>query len=42
VCKSDRGASHLWLHPQLNVPVRGEINGMAFALTALELASPAK
>src|SRR5207253_484650 len=42
VRKSDRGASHLWLHPQLGVPVRGEINGVAFTLTALEVAPPAK
>ena len=42
VCRTGKSASHLWLHPQLSVPVRGEINGIAFALTALELAPPAK
>jgi thiol-disulfide isomerase/thioredoxin len=42
VRKGDGGAGYLWLHPQLSVPVRGEINGLAFTLTALELAPPAK
>jgi hypothetical protein len=42
VRKADKGASHLWLHPQLNVPVRGEINGLAFALTTLEVAPSSK
>ena len=42
VGKSDKGASQLWLHPRLGVPVRGEANGVAFVLTALELAPAAK
>jgi thiol-disulfide isomerase/thioredoxin len=42
VRRSDRGASHLWLHPQLYVPLRGEINGLAFTLISLEVAPPAK
>lgn len=42
ICKTDKGVSHLWLHPQLNVPVRGEFSGMAFVLTALEVAAPPK
>lgn len=42
VCKREKSANHLWLHPQLSVPVRGELNGLAFALTALEVASPPK
>ncbi|MEN3332367.1 MAG: hypothetical protein V7641_1732 [Blastocatellia bacterium] len=42
VRQRDRGASHLWLHTQLGVPLRGEINGLAFTLISLELATPAK
>lgn len=40
--RGEKETSHLWLHPQLGVPVRGEANGVAFVLTALELAPPAK
>jgi len=42
VRKSGQGASHLWLHPQLGVPVRGEAGGLQFVLTSLELTPPAK
>ncbi|HJQ26823.1 MAG TPA: thioredoxin family protein [Blastocatellia bacterium] len=40
--KTDKGASQLWLHPQLGVPVRGEAGGVAFVLTALEITPAAK
>lgn len=42
VRRADKGASHLWLHPQLNVPVRGESEGLAFTLTSLEAAPASK
>jgi thiol-disulfide isomerase/thioredoxin len=40
--KTDRGPGHLWLHPQLSVPVRGEVGGLAFTLTSLEVVTAGK
>jgi thiol-disulfide isomerase/thioredoxin len=40
--KTGKGASHLWLHPQLGVPVRGEADGLQFVLVSLELPAAAK
>jgi thioredoxin family protein len=39
VRKSASGSAEWWLHPELSVPVRGQVGGLEFVLTSLEVSA---